>query len=455
MSNTTLSLGQSDKTVSPVEPFRFLSLPPEIRNRIYELTLCNVEEPEPLDGLDLPSSVTIVKLNIHPRLLRTCRQVYEEGKYVMLTKNRFVEVQLAGLGRDLNYSFFDLISLWRVPILQIKRYTTLGDEVFTGCVMRHQISSTGHTSMWKKSNADSILLLHRDLNKFLTAIMQSHFSVSTYLEATSIHKVTLLNPFVPGSGIIEKFSASGHQFSVEALQNNRQVLLSPYSPSFQQESSFAVNDRIMDNTSHRLIRSKKAEPTINAESAMKDLNQLTEIGNNYRIQGFWGYAAAFFQYVDYKIAVLMSRASPTIARLHIKEGRMLEGQLLKLHSDICYYRAKNAVSAMRDFEHNHREELEDLFDTVTSMGAISENARFQGFTESPMRSADHLYMQAVAWRLLDDKSSLNMDMALEKIIEGLAVYPDHEELKMEKKSLIRKILTARLDFCMVLAFDKA
>ncbi|CAD6439095.1 7ad0395c-5429-47cb-bf5f-e5c62e7f5a29-CDS [Sclerotinia trifoliorum] len=437
--------------VSPMEPFPFLRLPGEIRNQIYELLLCNVQEPEPLDGLDIPSAVTIAKRNIHPQLLRTCRQVHEEAKYVMLTKNRFVEVQFGGQGRNLNYSFLDLISLWRVPILRLKRCTTLGDRVFNGCFMRHQISSTGDNSAWNTSKADSILLLHRNLNKLLPAIMQSQCLVSLYLNGTSIHNVTLLDRFVPVSTIIKEFeltgrNASGCQFSVEVLQNNPQTLLSPYSPSFQQESSFTVYDRTVDSTGHRLIHSKKAVPNVTAESVMKDLSQLTEIGNNYRSQGIWGYAAAFYQYVDYKISVLMSHHNPTIVRLLVEEGGMIEDQIAELHSTICYYRAKNAVGAMRQFEHSHREELEDLFDTVTNMGAISEAPIFPGFTQSPMRNADHIYLQAVAWKLMGDQSRLNMDMALETVNSGLAIIPYHPELNLEKKFLIRKILITRLDF---------
>ncbi|KAJ8064162.1 hypothetical protein OCU04_006514 [Sclerotinia nivalis] len=459
MSNTTLSPGQSSQPVSSVKPFPFLSLPSEIRNQIYEMVLCDVQEPELPDGLDIPSTLAIAKKNIHPQLLRTCRRIHDEAKYVMLTKNLFVEVQLCGPGRNLNYNFFDLICLWRVPILRVKRWTTPGEQFFNGCVMRHQVSSTGGSSIWEVPRADSILLLHRNLNKLRAAIMQTQFFIATYINGTSVHEVTLLNPFVPKSTIGKEFelsgrNASGRQFSVETLRNKRQALLSPYSPSFQEGLSFTVEDRTRDNTGHRLIHSKKADPTMSAESVMEDLNQLTEIGNNHHAQGIWGYAAAFYEFVDYKIAVLMSQPNTAIVKLFVEEGEMLEDQIAEFYSTICYYRAKNAVNAMQQFVHSNPDELEDLFDTVRNMGAISRASHlFPTFTQSPMRNADHLYLQAVAYRLMGDQCKLNMDMALEKVESGLAIIPDHPELTIEKRVIVRQILLTRLDFSKMLAFD--
>ncbi|KAF7875352.1 hypothetical protein EAF04_002524 [Stromatinia cepivora] len=458
MSNMTLSLRQSSRPVSSVKPFPFLNLPGEIRNEIYEMLLCDVQEPEGPDGLDIPPTLTIAKSNIHPQLLRTCRKIYVEAKYVMLTKNLFVEVQLGGLGRNLNYSYLDMIGLWRVPILRVKRNTTPGEQAFNGCVMRHQVSSTGGSSIWEVPRADSFLLLHHNLNQLCAAIMQTQFFISTHIDGTSIHEVTLLNPFVPKSTISKEAdpsgrNASGRQFSIETLQNKRQALLSPFSPSFQEGLFFTVEDYTRDNTGHRPIHSTKADPTMSAESLMEDLNQLTQIGNNHHAQGIWGYAAASYEFVDYKIAVLMSQLNTATVKLFVVKDT-LEDQIAELYSTICYYRAKNALNAMQEFVHSNPEELEDLFDTVSNMGCISRVTHlFPRFTPSPMRNADHLYLQAVGLGLIGERWKWSIDMALEKVESGLAIIPDHPELTIEKRVIVRRRLLIRLDFSKVLAFD--
>ncbi|PQE28428.1 hypothetical protein CJF30_00008138 [Rutstroemia sp. NJR-2017a BBW] len=70
-------------------PIFFTVLPPEIRDRIYKKLLCN-----PI--LASPSSVTRDSLfgeeleyDLHPQLLRVCRQIYDEASRILYQCNTF------------------------------------------------------------------------------------------------------------------------------------------------------------------------------------------------------------------------------------------------------------------------------------------------------------------------------------------------------------------------------
>jgi hypothetical protein len=169
-SHTTLCAVQSPSP-TPSTHFRFLDLPGELRNKIYECILCKIAPREETraepygtrkDQLQLfekrpPSNITYLRHSIETEILRTCRSVYHEGTHVLFQINRFVKITVKlpddGLRHILN----------SIPIL----YTTKKRaRLFKHPVIIQKISDSHPASL------RSFIIVHRDLEPFCAGLMQ-------------------------------------------------------------------------------------------------------------------------------------------------------------------------------------------------------------------------------------------------------------------------------------------
>ena len=101
MSRTTPK-SATPTTKTPTQPFPFLSLPSEIRNRIYELALAPIKE----DGSVSPHTI-IASKKVHcptatPALLHTSHQIYNEAAPILYRSTTFACYQFGSTGRWIN-----------------------------------------------------------------------------------------------------------------------------------------------------------------------------------------------------------------------------------------------------------------------------------------------------------------------------------------------------------------
>ncbi|KAF7907788.1 uncharacterized protein EAF01_005374 [Botrytis porri] len=455
MSASLPLLRQSSRLTSPRGVFRFLDLPGEIRNKIYEMATCDIEEPEPLDSMDT-ISLPVFKQNFNLNLLLTCRQIHDEAKYVMMTKNLYVEVQLSGVGRRLNNDFTSMLCLYRIPVIRIKTDIDPEDRSFDGCVIRYRVSCDEPRSVWERESIDSLVILHRHMNQFLEAINQTQWFVSTCTQIRSYHDITLQNPFVSRSA---HAGDSRSQLSIQALQNNEEALLSPFS-TIKEGPMYISRDWSGSHVQHNNTR-PPIVTSISMESVLKDLDELIRKGRDHHLQGIYVYAEGFYKLVDYKITILMnSLRNIIVTRLYereglepedqVIEGEMFENQLAEIYSTVCYHRAQNALAEMRHLMDNglgqHSLEACDIVHQMASQARAP--LAFPQFIPNLERTADHIFMEAVSFRLWAEVLSgdrYGINQALVKVELGLEMAPNHPGLRAEKYRIVRQRLEPLLN----------
>ena len=110
---------------NPTQPFRFLDLPGELRDKVYTLLLCSFEDA--LDEHEIyPRFFSNGKGSGHlskvlhtndPAILRASSLVYREAYHIMMKTNRFIRISLP-VGLHLNR----IILLRYVPTVATGQY---------------------------------------------------------------------------------------------------------------------------------------------------------------------------------------------------------------------------------------------------------------------------------------------------------------------------------------------
>lgn len=106
----------------PVQPFRFLDLPGELRNSVYDVLLCSwndeiAYEPDFVGGLRKRSLSYDAMA-----LLRTNKQIHEEALDYMMRRNQFVRVTCRGLDADSLILTEELISAVTTNTRKVRRF---------------------------------------------------------------------------------------------------------------------------------------------------------------------------------------------------------------------------------------------------------------------------------------------------------------------------------------------
>jgi len=105
----------AQQTQHPPPPCRLLSLPPELRKRIYDQTLIN---PTSEELILTPHATT-------PPLLRTCRQIRAEGTSIYFSKNLF----LVANGESVVIPWLKVLSYdMRKHLTTVRLYTKVTEE---------------------------------------------------------------------------------------------------------------------------------------------------------------------------------------------------------------------------------------------------------------------------------------------------------------------------------------
>lgn len=172
------------------QPFRFLDLPGELRNNIYDLLLCSWnDEPEYESG-----SVGALRKRMPTydamALLRTNKQIHEEAFDYMMKRNQFVRVTCRGL--DINNLFLGDEIIPAITTDQRKA------RQFEGYLMHFTLSKPALSSSPVNFSEHEIMMLRADLPSLCSqldiesAMTDANASASQHL---SIRATMSFNPF--------------------------------------------------------------------------------------------------------------------------------------------------------------------------------------------------------------------------------------------------------------------
>lgn len=183
----------SQPDIEGKKPLGFLDLPGEIRNQIYELLFCDFAlrhdstgRPGPYDKPSTtPNQMAFVKQNIHLKILRTCREIYLEGTYLMRKKNLFVRFEIEIDSWKVSLA----LQKMQVPFISASQHSR---TPFKGTVMTHEIR---YRNSRRPLFGDifSFVLLHRHLHHLCVALSAVRWKIGFQNESVE-HVVTLTDP---------------------------------------------------------------------------------------------------------------------------------------------------------------------------------------------------------------------------------------------------------------------
>ncbi|KAF2494773.1 hypothetical protein BU16DRAFT_47669 [Lophium mytilinum] len=191
---------------SHIDTFRFLDLPPEIRNEIFKNLLCTFkphDRPEKLwfsftervhfpkgsHDSKFPRNARKVRHSVETQILRVSKQVYHEAYDVMLKENLFVRITYNG-------TQVNPVVLINVPVITMDREHILA---FKGYAMHH--------CMYVDDASDSVsefMVLHRDLDIFCDSLAKANFSKSFFTDKCE-HVLNLFDRSSASHALTTKF----------------------------------------------------------------------------------------------------------------------------------------------------------------------------------------------------------------------------------------------------------
>ncbi|QSZ35678.1 hypothetical protein DSL72_006800 [Monilinia vaccinii-corymbosi] len=453
------------RSAPSVKPFRFLNLPSEIRNTIYELVMCDIQDPKIPSSYDRSEDFAMNKHSIQPQLLRTCRQIHDEAKNVMLLgTNLFIEDQIIA-EEELHtvYDFLQMLIIFRVPLFRLQRNQKAAsrDGVrgnFNGCVMRHHISTIGQRSS-RKQRVYSMMILHRHLKQFSAAIMQAEWFMLQRDQGTR-HEVILLNPLVPASAELafSKRHEATRVLSLETLKNLRGKLVPLMPLDLKQLDKLQIKNHTTEYPQDMISPKPTIRRPMTTEGIMKDLQQVMAVGDRYSQHGSFAYALSAYKLLGNKIFVWLYLCNEKQRGPFNEEGSQLESHIREMSLILCYVRTKIAVASMLEFEHDNREELQRLFNIVQEItDHVSKpmhwprECSFRGYESDEFyrlcykqdfgqvlsKTPGFLYLQAVAFRIMGKLGDVRT--ALEKVKLALTMLPNEPRIMAEKEKIEREL----------------
>lgn len=419
MASRTATMPIRSMPSKPLQPFRFLDLPGEIRNKIYENILCSVVPREQTsregyesrrpDRLQLfespPQHIKYLQHSIEPNLLRTCQSIYDEGTYLMRKTNRFVKIAVKITDKDLEYI------LRGIPIIYMTKEVA---RDFEHAIVVHEIVAS------KKERARSFVLLDRDLGFFCKGLAEYNLFA---IGVNPFHTLTLIEP-------CESQAENAPKFLTSKLQES---LLAPYR-SLRGFSHFKIKGAITKDLSEAAI-SEITGSWIGSdpELVLADLTELKLKGNGFVRIGASNEAVNAYHQCFYKILDL--RKSAEGQSLREIGGSDFWDRVTALLFDVNSNSVHVILQKIRlqyaelPF-HLQQQAEKDFYYALAA--CVNTPLPGSSWTPSRQQMAKMVYREAAGCRIIGD-----LERAMNAINEGVALIPYDLALQSEKERILR------------------
>ncbi|KAI8957952.1 hypothetical protein F5Y11DRAFT_363240 [Daldinia sp. FL1419] len=297
-------------------PSPLLSLPPELRNKIYELVLCTLSPPKPTltrVKQDLSTYTSFVPrlrcYKFNNNILLVNRQVFQEAYAILIKRHLFVRIVTYGV------NLCHLLSAWDIPIVALGKEKI---KSFGGVVMDYSIKIHGDD----KTPKNHFMVLFKDFRQFCTSLSWLEPSPESFH-----HHVVLHNPFE---------GTSSSQF----LGLHRQELLvQPFRECLDGITSFTIQGNISPNLARDVIQHVARDIPINPWLLLDTINDIRVIGDTLCNQGDFAMALKTWK----KAAMQMNGLAGSPLWLRMKESTNIHFE--DDVSEIVYHLNMNQATA--------------------------------------------------------------------------------------------------------------
>lgn len=326
------------------QPFRFLDLPLEVRNGIYNVILCTPPPPKlwPLEQQDLvgvPEEDSYIQRPFETQILCASRQVHAEAKDAMFRGNQFIRIRgrwASGIG-----PFVQRVMRWRkVPVLAT---TARFRASFKGFVMTYLIEWGGdekspdaaHALQEYREGDVDLVILRRDLDVFCETLAFLGIATFEGFDDDTRHFVEIHNPF-------------NDTLSPDFMSEiNQERLLRPYCDYFRGFTSVTVHGHVTPKVAETVHKYLAEDQSASSNEALVGVQTAKDLGNTFfRRREFHKAAAAYW--IAYSKAQSIMKRRKSWAKLRTQGGAGFVHAVAEIHYQVCLNAAQNILTCIRE-----------------------------------------------------------------------------------------------------------
>ncbi|KAI3324163.1 hypothetical protein HD806DRAFT_494284 [Xylariaceae sp. AK1471] len=398
-------------TAMATEVFRFTDLPPEIRDRIYQIILCTWPPPkliydEKRQLAVVPDQMAYIYHKVDIGILLANRRISRDAMDVLMKGNLFVRIVFRGV------DVHSVMMPKQVPIVAD------GESVvtaFKGHIMSHLIEMPESQVFPRRY----MMILRRDLDLFCQALAGGGI---TNFGKHSKHCVTIHNLFA---------RTSTHNY---LDLKNQERLLQPYRKHLRGFTSFKVVGNVKPSLAAAVAQEVKQEPLQDPQDLLRDMLQHKEVGKKYFDEGDSNMASETWSKALIKLIRLVR--SDSWSRMKAESADDWSNSITEIFFQLNSNLTANTLRRMRETE---RTDIElagqyagSLYNAAQDASTASQMFN-TNWRPTPEQEAKLCYRLASAHRIARD----NIDVAEHCINLAARQFPNDSAIQQEKEKIAR------------------